>query len=328
VLPQSTARHYLEQQHLAAATLTAVAVLWARMGYNLDESFAVVGPQLVAVITAAQLGAASSSDAYVAAALEETQVTAPPVAAVNPAAFAGVASGGGSLSSLVEQALIRTKTALMVPGVGQSARFGVQVGASPEVRMQQALQAGRRWLGVAVQSEVADAERGATQTAMCARPKVQGYTRMLNLPCCKRCAVLAGKWYKWNASFKRHPGCQCRGIPAQENLAYDLTTNPDVAYASGQVTGIKKVDQQAIADGADFSQIVNARRQFAVSSDGMWTSEGATRRGFANARIRALRNGVDAPGKRVLRPTVDQIYKYAESREDAIKLLYRTGYII
>src|SRR5690606_23965723 len=33
------------------------------------------------------------------------------------------------------------------------------------------------------------------------------YVRMLTPPSCSRCTVLAGRWYRKNAGFARHPGC-------------------------------------------------------------------------------------------------------------------------
>ena len=36
---------------------------------------------------------------------------------------------------------------------------------------------------------------------------VGGYVRMVQAGACSRCVVLAGKWYRKNQGFQRHPGC-------------------------------------------------------------------------------------------------------------------------
>lgn len=328
--PSEPLEHYLRQQRLTLATFAAVRAVWRRMSGDLDGSFATVGPDLVRIVAAAQLAAARSAEPYVDRAVAELGEAAPAVAELAPAAFAGVASGGGDLLGLAEQGVIRTKTALAEPG-----RFGGGTDTPTASRLPLALAAGLRFLLVAVQTEVADAERGATQVAMTARPRITGYTRVLNLPSCSRCAVLAGRRYAWNAGFKRHPGCDCRHAPGVGPASGSLV-DPAAAYRAGKVTGLSAAQLQALDDGADIGQVVNADRAGAMSADGLWTREGTTRRGFASQTIRAgdpaavemrsrERGRVQ---RRVMRPTVAQIYDRAESREDAINLLRRTGYIV
>ncbi|WP_419404267.1 hypothetical protein, partial [Micrococcus sp. F3Y] len=68
-----------------------------------------------------------------------------------------------------------------------------------------ALTFGRDQLRALVKTTVTDAARVAAGADMAARPRVQGYVRMLNPPSCPRCVVLAGRFYRWNAGFRRHP---------------------------------------------------------------------------------------------------------------------------
>src|SRR4029078_24859 len=116
---------------------------------------------------------------------------------VDPAGFAGRASDGGNLASLLYQPAI---TALMSIGSGAA--------------VDRALAGGRANLDMIVRTQVADAGRGADQAALTARPQVQGYVRQIVGATCSRCVILAGRFYRWNAGFQRHPRCDCIHVPA------------------------------------------------------------------------------------------------------------------
>lgn len=316
MLPQATADHYQSQQRLTVATITAVRQVWARMGGDFDASWPAIVPRLVALLSGAQLGAAVAGAAYIGEVLAETGQDADPVGEVAPRAFVGAASDGRELGTLLYGAVITSKVAAK-SGVGSAV----------------ALQVGSRWLDLVTHTQVADAARGASQVAMAARPKVRGYVRMLNLPSCSRCVILAGKWFGWNDGFRRHPRCDCRHIPASEDMAGDLRTDPKAAVRSGKVTGLSAPDRQALDDGADLNQVVNSRR----GSDGMTTSEGTTRRGYASyvQREAAKQRGEITREVRTGRSTrvqgrltPDAIYRVATDRTEAIRLLHANGYIV
>jgi hypothetical protein len=124
--------------------------------------------------------------------------------------------------------------------------------------------------------------------------------------------ILAGRFYRWSTGFLRHPLCDCRHIPSSEDAAGDLRTDPMAAFRAGKVTGLSKAERQAIQDGADLAKVINAHRGMYTAGGKRLTREG-TKRG-------ALRGQV--------RPTPEQLYRDATSREDAIRLLRRFGYII
>lgn len=374
-MPRTAAEHYRAQQRLSAASVRATRVVWDRMGDDLDASWARVGPQLTRVVQAAQLGSARSASGYLDAVLAETGqqaspapspafdlqaaldaivatppsgpvdldalsdlgIDAPP-ATLQPDAFAdGGTSGGGDLQALLDQAVTRAKVGLAQPP-GALPRYDVPTPdqADEAQRLQAALDAGQRFLDTVVRSEVADAGRDAVAVGMAIRPKVFGYIRLVNPPCCGRCAILAGQWYGWNEGFLRHPGCDCTHVPAPEQRSEDVAAVPEKLLAAGQIKGLSKADQDALSLGSDLGQVVNARRKGAVSADGLWTREGSTRRGFASGRLRELdRNAPETSARergrrqrRVMRPTVTNILQNAESREDAISLLYGAGYIL
>lgn len=252
------------------------------MGDDFDRSWLTVGPRLRVLASAAQLGAARAGVTYVPRVLSETRQHANAEALVNASAFAGFAPDGRDLDGLLYGSVTTTKAAV---GQGQTA--------------QQALNAGGGWLDMLTQSLVADTGRAAVSAGITARPRIGGYVRMLGGPGCPRCAVLAGKWYRYNTGFLRHPRCHCVHIPASENVAGDYRTDPKAAFDAGQIRGLTDAQTKAIRDGADVGQVVNATR-------GMSTT--ATVRGG--------------------RVTPEGIYRRATDRADAIRLLEAHGYLL
>lgn len=259
------------------------------------RSIAGLQPSLEAVqFQAAVLGAG-----YGASSLASQGTYSAPASFVNPAGFVGSAPDGRSLSGLLYSPVTQVKASLAT---------GAPVA--------QALQVGRGVLDRNVQTMVADTGRAAASVDIAARPRV-GYVRMLQLPSCPRCVILAGKFYRWNAGFRRHPRCDCRHIPSTENIAGDLTTDPYEYFHS-----LSKVDQdkwftpsaaQAIRDGADIFQVVNANR--GTKPGGLITTEGTSRRGnFGRGRPSRL--------------TPEGIYSQGLPREETLRLLERNGYIL
>lgn len=152
-----------------------------------------------------------------------------------------------------------------------------------------------------VESLVQDAGRAAEQAATAVTPNV-GFVRFLSPPSCSRCAVLAGRVYRYSQGFLRHPGCDCIMVPTTlANPAF--VVDPVELMREGQVTGLSKADQKAIGDGADFGKVVNVRRRAAGLTE---AGEILTRAG---------------------RPTPAAIYKAATSRDNAIERLTAAGYV-
>lgn len=153
-----------------------------------------------------------------------------------------------------------------------------------------------------VESLVQDAGRAAEQVAIVTRPRIY-HVRFLTPPSCSRCAVLAGRRYRWSEGFLRHPGCDCVMIPT--TVASDeLVQDPVELMRLGLVTGLSKADRRAIDDGADFGQVVNVRQRSA---------------------------GLHEPGRVLARRgrlTPEGIYAQAETREEAIELLAANGYLM
>jgi len=169
---------------------------------------------------------------------------------------------------------------------------------------------------------------------------VTGYVRMMNAPSCSRCVVLAGKFYKRNAGFARHPRCDCRHIPSTESLAGDMTVDP-VAYFDS----LTKAEQdktfgaaggEALRSGANMGQVVNARRGMTTAQVGgrkiLTTTEGTTRRGIAYREMGVNRaTDIKTAGQRysrTVRPRLmpETILQVSTDRADYLRLLASNGY--
>lgn len=193
-----------------------------------------------------------------------------------------------------------------------------------------------------VASQLQDVARNMIGIGVAARPHM-GYVRQINAGACSRCAVLAGRFYKWSDGFLRHPRCGCKNIPTLQGQSEGLTTTPDQYFASlGQTEQDRiftKAGARAIRDGADMSQVVNVYRrsagmQYAQVSpiktrivNGKtvkYTTEGTTKRGVAaKAQLRLRTNG---PQQMRLMP--ESIYQIATDQADAIRLLKLYGYVL
>jgi hypothetical protein len=109
-------------------------------------------------------------------------------------------------------------------------------------------------------------------------------------------------------------------------------TDPDAYFHSlseaEQNRAFGQAGARAIRDGADIGQVVNARRGMYAVGDRYGlkaTREGMTKRGLARQRMRALERGGRAPARVRLMP--ESIYRIAADRDEAIRLLYRYGYL-
>lgn len=260
--------------------------------------------ELARIIAALQLLAARDALDSIEPMLDEQNIAAPLVGGISPTSFAGTASDGRPLDSLFAQANSSGS------------------------------------LGLMAVTQVQDSARQAAAVSIASRPRI-GYVRMLNPPSCSRCGVLAGKFYKYNAGFTRHPRCDCRHIPSTEDRAGDLTTRPDVYFdslsAADQDRIFTKAGAESIRQGADISQVVNARSGMTTAASGrltrdqfgnFTTTSGITSRGvFGRAQVRQKLAGNRYTTSTRARLMPESILQIAKSREDAQRLLRLYGYI-
>jgi hypothetical protein len=248
-----------------------LAGLWRQV--SADDPLASWTPllaQALGAFTAGQLVAAAMADAYVDDALAAQGTPRPALADVDPAAFAAAGASGADLEAL-----------LRIPA--QRTAYALDHGTQPAT----ALQMGRSLLTRYALTEITDAARTSSMAAGAAR-RVSGYVRALQPPTCSRCAILAGRWYRYSAGFNRHPHCDCVHVPAENDIGDELVTDTLAAIRGGQVHDLTRAERQAIDLGADPSQVVNARDGMTTAADGRrYTTTGTTRSGVAGARILA-----------------------------------------
>lgn len=297
-LPRAAIAHRARTGRRSAATRLICRDLWRRVGLDFDPDWREIASRLGLVVSSAQVGAARDASIAVSEVLAETGVPDRPEGIVRPEAFAGRAGDGRPLDSLLYGAVVKAKV----------------TAAGGESTLDEQLQAGEDWLDMAVRTAVADADRQASQAAIAARPDVAGFVRVVNLPTCSRCIVLAGSWYRYNAAFARHFSCDCTQSPAMRDEAREMVTDPAQAIRDGQVRGLSKADTRAILDGSDPGRVINSRR-------GMYEADGVklTRTVPGSKRRDALKSPR-------LRP--EAIYRQNVSREQHIALLKANGYLL
>lgn len=317
------ARHYDYGKELQSSAAGKLLQLWRGVDRNrILLSWREMVPEAVAIITASQLAAAEDATDYMAAALAAQSLdTSGP--AVRPAAFAGLAYP--LTDTAIQFDLAET---LMAPA------FTALTGIRGGLTLSRSMGGGLNDLMLRSQMQISDAARNAGSVSLSSRDRPAGYVRMLNPPSCSRCAILAGKWFRANQGFSRHPGCDCRHIPSAESRADDLTTDPYEYFRSlpeaEQNRTFTKAGAKAIRDGADVFQVVNARKGMYTSAGGsLVTKEGVTRRGYwGSQQATRDRKGSERYGvSRRQRMMPEEIYKRAKSPERAKALLEEYGYI-
>ncbi|MFF1547147.1 hypothetical protein [Streptomyces sp. NPDC058291] len=346
---QIALRHYRKQARVARLTANQVQRLWSLLdASDLSGSWdARIGPRIVQAVTAGQLRSAAMADDYVDAVVDAEGANPLRAGRVRPSAFAGLAADGRALDSLLYLSVITTKQ-------------GIAGGMATE----DALTRGLRQALTLSSSEVTQAGRGAVGASMAGKRTIQGYVRVVQPPACSRCIILAGKEFGWNSGFQRHPKCDCIHLPTTliarnqhrgrvGGDSFTPTTRPGTgpqgfidpqAYFSRlsraeQDRVFTAAGARAIREGADMSQVVNARRgMYTTTTYGRRvraTREGATTRGFFYRQERSrdiARGRVPADIGRSYRLTSprllpEEIFELAESRDEAIAMLRRFGYL-
>lgn len=288
---ESAAEQYRIQQGISTTTAAGAVALWRKMDDDFDQSWGRIRPQALDLVEKGRAAAVVNALGYTSAALAETGQVDDAVGVLSPSAFLKSAPDGRDVGALLDGAVYDAKKA-----VGR----GLATDA--------ALAQGSRWLSTATLTLLADTRREVYGADIIQHPTLTGYTRMLNPPSCSRCIILAGKWFRWNEGFRRHNRCDCQHVPASEAVAGDLRVDPYEMFRSmtpdQQEKTFGRIQARAIRDGADIYRVVNIEQ-----------------RGLATAKA-AARYGTPS------RMTVDDIYKVAGTRTNAIRLMQREGYVL
>jgi hypothetical protein len=339
--------YYVALSGLSRRAADRVQALWQELDRrDLTGSWeALVGPRIVETVAAGQAAAAALADPYLNAVVAADGADPQAGGRIQPGAFAGYAADGRDLESLMYLPVVTTKQAI---GAGMSDVEAMMRGLNQLLRT--------------AASEVTSAGRTATGAGIAGRRTISGYIRVAMSPCCARCAVLSGKEFGWNAGFQRHPRCDCVHVPAtliaRSSLRRGFLEQREFSPASRagrrgfvdaqtyfnslspreQARIFTAAGARAIRDGADITSVVNARR-------GMYTStayrqrvratrDSTTRHGsfYRSERARAIARGqVPASGRgfRLRSPRLlpEEIYRLAATRDEAIGMLRRFGYL-
>lgn len=332
--------YYRAQRALIAALVKAVTGWWSELDHaDLSGSWSSgrTGERLFVATSRAQWIAVLLAERYVAQAVAEQTAGTESSAVLVPQSLVAVSSDGRDLETLLAEPLIATKAAI---GGGCAPDRALRVGASALTRI--------------VGTQVADAGRAATGVAMQVRPSVTSWVRMLSPPSCGRCAVLAGRSYRLDAGFSRHPLCDCVGVPSVRGAADEFRTDPPAYFRSltreDQDRYFTVAGARAIRDGAAIDKVINARRGASgLSQPGRLTATelrtlrtAAGRRSLQRVDVHGrliavtmegaagpdLTQPVPAGTGKIPRLMPEAVYDLAgDDREEAVRLLRRFGYI-
>ncbi|MFA0844353.1 hypothetical protein [Streptomyces rochei] len=298
-----------------------------------DDLFGEAGAAIADAVVEGQLSVADAAQAYIAAQMAAQGGAALAEATLVASAFAGIAPDGGPLETL-----------LFLPAIGVRRRLAA--GMSPEEAMIGGLADMARYAS----TSISDTARSADQVAMAAHPNCVAYMRVVRLPACARCIILAGQIYPHSEGFLRHPNCDCQTLPLRENEW------PGVATPEQLIEGMSERERRrvftvagarALEAGADPGQVVNARRGMDVAHIYgrrlQVTHEGATRRAvygrsrdragdrmdrFAGQRFGEATSMRYSRSRNVPRLLPEEIFRVAEGRDHELRLLRRYGYIV
>lgn len=305
---QQARSHHARQAGTAAAAALAVRSLFSR---NRPWS------EILTTIAAYQLAAATAASQTMAASAGSQPL-------VNPAAFAGVSSLGFPLSEPIVATI--------------DARVQAPVEPLPSPWWDDA-SVFLREIEQLIASEVQDAGRSAYEAELVAAPDWQNYVRVLVPPSCKKCAILAGRIYRDLEAFDRHPGCDCQMWRVQDwdqAEAEGLVTSFEELFRRGQIRDLSEADAQAIRDGADPAQVVNATRGGGTRPLGI--TDAFTTEVFGR-KVKATHYGATKRSawrkknpSRLVRLRPESIYQivdreYGGDHDQAIRLLGVYGYV-
>lgn len=315
--------HYQAQQAIVRSTVEEGQTLWSGVqAATVMETWLALLDTMEQTLTLGQMSSASLAQGYVNAAALQQGVPPAPAGIINPAAFSGWAADGRALRTLLMQ------PALLVLAL---------LGAS--VEPVDAMRSGLASLTRILWTETADAGRTAVGAGIVANGSFVTYVRQVQLPACGRCVILAGREYAWSTGFRRHPQCDCQMVPIVHKPGKGRSrpdpADPKTLFAqmtpAEQNRAFTNAGAQAIRDGADIGQIVNARRGMTTVGGKSVSTEGTTVRGIAGRRLGDFgkQGGDRYQRSKIPRPTPEQIYADAAGdRAEAIRLLKRFSYII
>ncbi|MET9425657.1 hypothetical protein ABZY06_33975 [Streptomyces sp. NPDC006540] len=305
--------------------MKAIQALW--LDVTPDRILAAMsGSTGLAILNAVMLGqvsVAQGAQAFVTGAMLAQGASTTTLGTVAVSELAGLAMDGRALTTLLYLPAMTTATLLAQ-------------GAAPD----RAAASGVFQLARLASTVLSDTARTATQVAMTATPSCVRYVRTVKLPACSRCIILAGREYSYSTGFRRHPGCDCGMEPVRSDAEWRAMSSPESLYK--QMTPEERVKRfgaaavEALDNGADIGQIVNARRGMSTATvhgkQVQVTREGTTKRGIGGKALDAgfskkfKVSKYQRSNQRRLMP--EEILRLADDREHQIRLLKKHGFIL
>lgn len=349
--------NYARQRAIARKAAARVRQVWRQIDrVDISGSWEDLAPQLVAAVTEAQTRAAALADPYLDDVLAAEGADAAGARLV-PGSLSGIASDGRPLISLLYQPVIDWKVR-MAAGQSMDDAFRGSLASALRITGTQVADAGRGATGAAMAGRrTIQGYVRVVQPPACARCVIlagkeygwnRGFQRHPRCDCIHLPTTLIARNQHRRGSLSSDrftPTTRPRGQGGSGFLDPRTYFNGLTRAEQNRVFG--EAGARAIREGADMAQIVNARRGMqtmtAYGRRVLATSEGATRRGafyrlerarteqrtgtrFARDRIEA-RRGLPRFELRTPRLMPEEIYRLAQSRDEAVRMLRRFGYL-
>ncbi|MFE4697280.1 hypothetical protein ACFRIC_09320 [Streptomyces sp. NPDC056738] len=349
-------RQAAAQRRIAVTAMAAALREWGLLDANdLRTSWSRISPRLVAVLSAGQLAAARGADDYVAAAAAAQGATSEAEFSVEAAAFAGVAADGRPLESLLARPLVAS-----LQSIGQGAdvaqALGVGRGLLGTIVRSEVADAGRGAVGAAMTGRrTIQGYVRVVQPPACGRCVIlagreygwnKGFLRHPRCDCIHLPTTLIAR-HQHRGGLNGDAFSPTNRLGSSTRGFIDPRAYFNALSAAEQDRIFTAAGARAIREGADMGQVVNARRgMYTADAYGRRlaaTREGTTRRGAFYRQERArteartgtrfardrteTRRGLPSFNLRTPRLMPEEIYRIAEDREDAIRMLRRFGYL-
>ncbi|MEU7384021.1 hypothetical protein AB0A91_29350 [Streptomyces sp. NPDC042207] len=346
---------YRRQQLIARHAVNRVQAVWRQINRrDISGSWEQLAPLLIGAVADAQYQAAQLADPYLDAVLDAEHADPAAAGRVKPGALSGVASDGRPLISLLYQPVIDWKVRLLA---GQSAEdaFRGSLASALRITATQVADAGRGATGVAMAGRrTIQGYVRVVQPPACSRCVIlagveygwnKGFQRHPRCDCIHLPTTLVARQRRGRVGSDHftpttRPGSGSAGF-IDPKAYFNSLSEAEQRRVFGEAGA------RAIRDGGDMAQIVNARRgMYTTVQDGervRATREGTTRRGYfyreerkrrseetgiryARDRIE-LKQGLPRFELGIARLMPEQIYALAKSRDEALTMLKRFGYL-
>lgn len=267
------------QQRVAERAARSVLASWELLSRGeLEAQWRRTAPRVKLALVTSQRLAALGAQEYVESALSAQGAGGSSLALVPADALAGYAMDGRSLEGALAQPF-----------------NGVRDDLARGHDRAEALRRGEERMLRLVAGELGDTARTADGLAIGLEETARGYVRRVNVPSCGRCIVLAGKFFRRNEGFKRHPKCDCTHVPVERSWAAPSPEQLlDRMTPAQREASLGKTNARAVAAGADPAQVVNARRGMSAPGDAErthaarrpTTTESTSKRGAMPRQVR------------------------------------------